>query len=80
MIVNWTVPINKFMCFHYTLCQEGGRYLSNPVILDDVVEVKISIDDFNKIIDALDRYPNDVIEIRRDQWWRKILRRFGVKC
>jgi hypothetical protein len=78
MIVTWYVPKTKFWYFHQILCETGGRYISNPNVLQDVVLVTFKTDNIVQMQDLWYKFPNEVVEIRKDQWWRKLLRRFWI--
>lgn len=79
MIITRRIPSRKLWQFHEIMCATGGRYNRNPLwISDDTVEVCFQPGDYMKMQQALDRVMVDITEIRKDQWWRKILRRVGI--
>lgn len=77
-VSNEPVAINKMKQFHEILCATGGRYTSNPRLSGDVYRVDYTYEDiqaYKKFCDAWNQLNTSIVEIRRDQWWRKMLRR-----
>ena len=70
------IPADKMMQFHEILCSTGGRYIRNPLVLWDRVEVQYEPGDYKAHIEAWSTCVTPIREVRRDQWWRVILRRF----
>jgi hypothetical protein len=75
-----SVPAAKFSQFHEILCATGGRYVKNPLRYGTIVEVCFEPGDYDELQRRWDRVTIDVREVRKDQWWRKILRRCGVSA
>ena len=73
------VPANKMAQFHEILCATGGRYLRNPFPLWGKVEVCYQPGDHKAMIEAWGRCTHGIREVRRDQWWRVMLRRLWIK-
>lgn len=69
------IPIDKMEHFHSILCNTGGRYLRNPFILWETVEVCYEPGDYDAHLYAWDRYISPIKETRRDQWWCVLFRR-----
>lgn len=70
----------KFKKFHTLLSEFGGYYQSNPVIFSDSVSVHygfVDIEQYNKFCKAWRMCTEDVVEVRKDQWWRILLRKLG---
>lgn len=73
------IPLRKFDQFHDILKSCGGRYINNPFIINKFVFVYYEYQDvhnINKHNTYWCRVTEDVSEIRKDQWWRKLVRRF----
>lgn len=77
MIVTKFVPREKFNRFHEILCVTGGRYVSNPTSSENFVMVCFEPGDMNKLNNLWEQANTHIVEVRKDQWWRKLLRRFG---
>ena len=70
------IPKEKFTQFHEVLCATGGRYLANPLDCGEKIHVRYEQGfDHEKLWNL---YTCDITEIRRDQWWRVLLRKFGL--
>jgi hypothetical protein len=70
------IPKEKFTQFHEVLCVTGGRYLANPLDCGEKIHVRYEHGiDHEKLWNL---YTCDITEIRRDQWWRVLLRKFGL--
>ena len=61
--------------FHEILCATGGRYIRNPRDCGDVIRCDYVTGDHLAQTLAWRRITEDVREIRKDQWWRRMLRR-----
>lgn len=72
------VPQEKMGQFHAILCATGGRYLRNPLLLYGGVEVHYEPGDYVAQLEAWTRCVTPIREVRRDQWWRRMLRRCGL--
>lgn len=73
---------DKFGVFHSLICEFGGTYTCNPIISSDDVIVYYEFSDvskYNEFLQAWFSQTQDVVEIRKDQWWRVLLRRLGFK-
>ena len=68
-------PKNRMRQFHEILCATGGRYTSNPRDCGDVMRVDYAPGDYKAQSEAWRRITSDVKEVRKDQWWRRVLRR-----
>lgn len=73
------IPIEKFQQFHRILCETGGRYVRNPLQLFETVEVCYVPGDYEKQAEAWARCNIQIRELYRNQWWRVLLRRCGIK-
>lgn len=78
MRVTRSVPAEKLGQFHEILCATGGRYVRNPFRFGAMVEVCFEPGDYDEMQRRWDRVTVDVKEIRRDQLWRRVLRRCGL--
>lgn len=72
------IPAEKFAQFHEILVATGGRYLRKPFPLWSHVEVHYEFGDYVAHQQAWMRCTTQIREVRRDQWWRKIMRRCGL--
>ena len=72
------VPSDKFGQFHEILCATGGRYLRDPQRCGDRVRVEYETSRYEAHCDAWRRSVTDIVEVRRDQWWRRLLRRSSL--
>ena len=82
-IENQSIPINKMHDFHQILCETGGRYLQNPYFSISENQYRVSYEpgNYKKMNERLQRVSIDIVEVRKDQWWRKMLRRYlKIKC
>jgi hypothetical protein len=75
MQVTENIPAEKLEQFHEILVATGGRYLRNPFPLWSVVQVHYEPGDYAAQREAWARCVTPIREARRDQWWRKTLRR-----
>lgn len=78
MIVTEYVPVEKMKQFHDILCATGGRYVRDPLELFGTFEVCYEPGDHAAQREAFDRCVTPIKEVRRDQWWRVLLRRVGL--
>lgn len=74
-VSNEPIPKKKLLQFHEILCATGGYYTSNPRDFGDVVRVDYVPGDYKAQSEAWARCTKDVIEVHKDQWWRKLYRR-----
>jgi hypothetical protein len=74
-ITNHPIPKNKMRQFHEILCTTGGRYIRNPRDCGDVIRCDYIPGDYTEQQIAWNLIANDIREIRKDQWWRMLLRR-----
>ncbi len=75
------IPRRKMCQFHAIIKACGGRYSGNPFEMGDSVSVRYvydSVEGLKKHDECWRRVTQDVIEVRKDQWWRKRLRRLGL--
>lgn len=79
MNVNECIQVEKFARFHEILCSTGGRYLRDPVRSWDGVRVYYEPGDYETQCKLWRQYLTPIRETRRDQWWRVVLRRVGLK-
>lgn len=77
-ISNDPIPKNKMKIFHEILCSTGGRYTSNPRDCGDVFRVDYSPGDYKAHCEAWLRVTTQVKEVRKDQWFRRVLRRLRL--
>jgi hypothetical protein len=76
MRVSAFIPKEKFSQFHEVLCATNGRYLENPIDCSDTIHVV-----YEPGPDTESRwnlYNEDIVEIRKDQWWRILSRKLGL--
>ena len=73
------VPIEKMPQFHAILCETGGRYLRQPQVLWYSVEVCYEPGDYTAHREAWERCTTPIREVNRNQWWRVLLRRCGIR-
>lgn len=74
-VSNDPIPKNRMRQFHEILCATGGRYTSNPRDCGDVMRVDYAPGDYRAQNEAWRQVTTDVKEVRKDQWWRRMLRR-----
>lgn len=72
------IPARKLGQFHEILCITEGRYIRNQFPKGTMIEVCFEPGDNCRMQELLDRISIDVIEVRKDQWWRKLLRRCWI--
>lgn len=78
IIRNSQIPRDKFQQWHEILCATGGRYISNPRDCGYVIRVDYIPGDHQSEVEAFERCRTQIREVRRDQLWRRILRRIRV--
>lgn len=78
IVTGHRVPLAKLAQFHEILCATGGRYRGNPQHVGEEVVVNYEAGDYNAQCLAWHRCVTPVIEKRRDQPWRRLLRRLGM--
>lgn len=69
------VPTGKLRQFHEILCATGGRYLRSPRAVSGGYRVDYCPGDCRAQAEAWSRCLIDIVEVRKDQFWRKWLRR-----
>ena len=74
-VFNEPIPKNKIKQFHDILCATGGRYLKNPVLVGNEYRVSYAPGDYIRQQKAWRMVTEDISEVRKDQLWRKALRR-----
>lgn len=74
-ITDQPIPSKKLHQFHEILCATGGRYTCNPRFCGEVVRVSYIPGDHKAQSEAWRRCVEDIVEVRKDQWWRRALRR-----
>jgi len=74
-VSNDPIPKNRMRQFHEILCATGGRYTSNPRDCGDVFRCDYVPGDHLAQTLAWRLITEDVREVRKDQWWRRMLRR-----
>lgn len=74
-VYNHQIPFKKLKQFHTVLCNAGGFYLANPTYLKDTVLVSYDHGDYEAFFKEWRVLTEDIREVRKDQWWRKMLRR-----
>jgi hypothetical protein len=72
------IPIEKWDQFNEILKATGGRYVGNPCPMTRCVLVSYEPGPETQARWA--RCNEDVKEVRKDQLWRRMLRRLGVKA
>lgn len=78
MIITESIPKEKFAQFHEILCKTGGRYLRPPFQRFDSIEVHYAPGDYGTQLELWYQCIKKINEVRRDQWWRCLLRRIGI--
>lgn len=73
MIISTSIPISKWNQFHEIVKATGGRYLCDPLRLTDCVMVRYETGPETE--SRWLRCIEDVKEVRKDQWWRRLGRR-----
>lgn len=74
--VTETIPSHQMEKFHEILCATGGRYLNNPQKFGNKsFIVTYESGDYNLQHKMWFNYTTDIKEIKKDQIWRKLLRR-----
>ena len=76
-IYNQPIPEHKIGQFHEILCATGGRYLRNPWQYSKGCEYRVSylVGDHEAMNKLWQDVTQGISETRKDQWWRKLLRR-----
>jgi hypothetical protein len=72
---NEPVPKAKMSQFDEILKASGGRYIGNPQESHDCFRVNYEYDPEKGFDQRWDRVNRDVVEVRKDQWWRILGRR-----
>lgn len=75
LICNERVSLSRFKQWHEILCETNGRYNKNPIYSGDFVYVDYKPGDYDRQCDLYGRITTPIIELRRDQKWRVLLRR-----
>jgi hypothetical protein len=75
LIVHDNIPADKMRRFHEILVATGGRYLHNPLKIGDSYMVDYAVGDYEEHSRLWQNYVTPIKEVRRDQWWRRMLRR-----
>lgn len=73
------IPKEKFFQFARLLSDFNGRFIDNPLELREKVQVHYMIEHHREFDEAWARCTTPIVEIRKDQWWRKALRRIRIK-
>lgn len=76
---NERVPSARFAAWHRILVATGGRYLSAPRECGDHLRVDYEPGDYVEQQKRCRDMFTPISELRRDQWWRRMLRRFVPK-
>ena len=71
---NDPIPKNRLQQFDEILKATGGRYVDNPRDCGDVYRVDYDPGDYKKMCELWRRATTEVVEVRRDQWWRRTSR------
>ena len=80
VIISGYVPAEKMNQFHAILSATGGRYLRDPILSRGQVHVYYEAGDYAAHCEAWSRCVTQVREVRRDQLWRRVLRRIGLRA
>lgn len=75
---NDLIPVEKWQQFHEILCATGGRYLSTPRRTSEGVRVDYEFGDMVEHQRRFRMATETFSECRKDQWWRKLLRRMRM--
>jgi hypothetical protein len=76
-VYNYSVELNKVKQFDEIIKATGARYLSTPRYLK--YEFRADFEPGETTLEKLTQMETDILEVRKDQWWRKLLRRIGAK-
>ena len=76
--VNEMIPAGKMGRFHEILVATGGRYLHNPLLIGQSYMVDYAPGDYVQQSRLWEQAIKPITEVRRDQWWRKLLRRVRI--
>ena len=74
------ISVEKIAQFHAIICSTGGRYISNPLLYGRRVFVSYEPGDYIAHAKAWARCVTPIREVRRNQWWRVVLRRIGLRA
>lgn len=72
---NDPIPVDKWRQFHEILCATGGTYLSTPYAVNGVIKVDYEYGDYLEHQRRWRLVTQPIVEVRKDQWWRRFLRR-----
>lgn len=78
IVKNQPIPADKMRRFHEILVSTGGRYLCKPLRIGDSYIVDYTPGDYEEHSCLWQSYITPIKEVRRDQWWRRILRRVRI--
>lgn len=76
-ITNEPVSKARFMAWHDILADTGGRYIGAPRDCGDHYRVTYEPGDYKEQQRRCRDMFTPISEIRRDQWWRRMLRRLA---
>lgn len=76
-ISNQPIPINRIRQFTEILGATGGRYMRNPILSGEVYRVEYVPGDYSLQNKRWNRVNSEIKEIRKDQLWRRVLRRLN---
>ena len=82
-INNTPIPSDKIYEFHKILCETGGRYLHNPYynLYEDQYRVSYIPGDYKQMNERLNRLLTDIVEVKNDQWWKRMCRKYlKINC
>jgi hypothetical protein len=79
--VTWAIDGHQISSFDTFLKECNGRYLATPRPAVEKLYISFGFDsvtDYAMFIQVWDRHCKPIVEVKKDQLWRKILRRIGV--
>lgn len=75
MVIQEYIPVARMGRFHEILLATDGRYLRNPLLIGETYQVDYEPGNYAEQSVLWQRYITPIREVRRDQWWRRALRR-----
>ena len=72
-----SIPRERMNQFHQILCSTGGRYIGNPIEVGRSFRVRYIAGDYKTQCESWARCITKIKEVRKDQLWRRMLRRIG---
>lgn len=76
-VSNDPIPKQLFSQWHEILVATGGRYLGTPRAIGSDIRVDYEPGDYAEQCRRWRVVTMPIREVRRDQWWRRLMRRFS---